>query len=95
MIGHLAKIFTTMVYTYISRWVETKGLRPKGHANFKRNHHTSDHIFTLNFIIEEAKAKKYKVYCCFVNFFKGIVPQYFLIYRVKVEVLQPWWRSFC
>lgn len=46
---------------------------------------TIDHIFTLTCLIDQAKAQKWQIYCCFVNFRKAFdtVPRERLFRRLQ------------
>jgi len=86
MVGHtLAKLFATALDIFIFEFIEAKKLQEKGQAIFRRNHCTYDYILTLKAIIEEAKANKCRVYCCFIDFIKAfdIVPRQLLLQRLK------------
>jgi hypothetical protein len=41
---------------------------PTGQADFRKGYKTIDHIFTLQAIVEEARQRSLKIYCCFVDF---------------------------
>jgi hypothetical protein len=62
--------------------VNTSG--PEGRPIFHLEYQTINHIFTLRAIIEEARHRSSKVYCCFVDFQKAfdIVPREALFQRL-------------
>jgi hypothetical protein len=60
----------------LSEWVGQHGLHAKGQARSHKNYCTTDQLFILRTLIEQNKAKKKPLYCCFVDFKKAsdIVP---------------------
>jgi hypothetical protein len=72
MIGPiLAKLFVMILDKRLSKWVEQHGLRAKGQAWFHKDYRITDQLFILQTLIEQSKAKKKPLYCCFVNFKKA------------------------
>jgi hypothetical protein len=67
----LAKLFTMILEKRLSKWVEQHGLRAKGQAGFHKDYRTTDQLFILRTLIEQSKAKKKPLYCCFVDFKKA------------------------
>lgn len=51
--------------------------RPRAKQDFAQ---TIDHILTLRAVIEEARHRSFKVYCCFLDFWKAFdsVPREYL-----------------
>ena len=43
-------------------------LRANGQAGFRKDHRTTDQLFTIKALINDAFANKRKLYCCFVDF---------------------------
>ena len=79
MIGHtFAKLYATALNTMLSNELDRRGCRAKGQAGFRADYQTMDHVFTLRAIIEEARHRSQKVYCCFVDFRKAFdyVPRF-------------------
>jgi len=86
MIGHIfAKLYAIVLNAMLSSEVDKKGCRARGMAGFRTNCQTLDHIFTLCAIIEEARHRSEKVYCCFVDFYKAFdfVPMIALFGRLR------------
>ena len=72
MIGHtMAKLFGAVLEAELSSYTEDEGLRAPGQASFRRAFSTIDHIFVLRCLIDGAKARKKRLYCCFVDFRKA------------------------
>ncbi len=73
----LAKLFVIIIDKRLNEWVEQHGLRVKGQARFRKDYRTTDQFFILRTLIEQSKAKKKPLYCCFVDFKKAfdIVPR--------------------
>jgi hypothetical protein len=61
----------------INQWAETNDLRVKGYASFKKDFRTTDNLFILRTLTEQARFQKKKLYTCFVDFKKtfDIVPR--------------------
>jgi hypothetical protein len=67
----LAKMFIMILEKRLSEWVEQHGLRAKGEAGFRKDCRTTNQLFILRTLIEQSKAKKKPLYCCFVGFKKA------------------------
>ena len=86
MIGHtLAKLYGAVIEPELSDYMETLNLCAPEQAGFRRAFSTIDHIFTLTCLIDQTKARKKKLYCCFVDFRKAFdtVPREWLFNRLK------------
>jgi len=66
----LAKLFVMILDKRLSKWAKQHGLRAKGQVGFRKDYHTTNQLFILRTLIEQNKAKKQPVYCCFVDFKK-------------------------
>lgn len=85
MIGHvMAKVYATVLEDRINDHAEMTGLRARGQAGFRREHSTLDHILTLRAMIEEARSRRQRLFCCFVDFRKAFdtVPRFRLFQRL-------------
>jgi hypothetical protein len=67
----LAKVFAMILESCISQWVETNDLRAKGQAGFRKDSRTTDNLFVLCTLTEQARFQKKKLYTCFVDFKKA------------------------
>jgi hypothetical protein len=86
MVGHtFSKLYATVLHMKLSKELDQRSLRARGQAGFRPAHQTIDHIFTLQAIIEEARHRSSKVYCCFVDFRKAFdsVPREALFQRLR------------
>ncbi len=86
MIGHtFAKLYVTTLNAMLSVELNRIGCRARGQASFQADYQTMDHSFTLWAIIEKARHKSEKVYCCFVDFRKAFdsIPRVALLERLR------------
>jgi hypothetical protein len=67
----LAKLFTMILDKRLSEWAKQHGLRAKGQAGFRKDYRTTNQLFILRTLIEQSKAKKKPLYCCFVDLKKA------------------------
>jgi hypothetical protein len=51
----LAKVFAMILESYISQWAKTNDLRAKGHASFRKDFRTTDNLFILRTLTEQAR----------------------------------------
>lgn len=71
-VGHtLARLYATVVNTRLTDWLEARGLRATGQAGFRQGYRTTENCFVLRALIERARAKGVKLYCCAVDFEKA------------------------
>ena len=63
-----------------SAWAEQMKCRAKGQAGFRKDFRTTDQIFVIQTLVQQAKQAKQKLYCCFVIFKKALnlVPRHTL-----------------
>jgi len=86
MVGHtFLKLYVTTLHMKFSCEIENRHLRSRGQTRFHPGHQTIDQIFTLWAIIEEARHRSSKVYCCFVDFWKDFdsIPREALFWRLR------------
>ena len=67
----LGKVFTALLNNRIVTFLENSHLIHESQIGFRKNRRTADHIFALRTIIDLAKAKSKKVFCCFVDLKKA------------------------
>jgi len=51
----LAKVFAMILVSRINQWAETNDLRAKGHASFRKDFRTTDNLFILRTLTEQAR----------------------------------------
>ncbi len=56
--------------SHISQWAETNDLCAKGQVGFEKDFRTTDNLFILRTLTEQARFQKKKLYTCFVDFKK-------------------------
>ena len=71
LLSCISKLFTAVLNQRINNYLETEEILQENQAGFRANYSTTDHIFTLNSIIEILRHSKKKVYCAFVDFSKA------------------------
>jgi hypothetical protein len=64
-------VFTLIFESCISQWAETNDLRAKGQVGFRKDFRTTDNLFILHTLTEQARFQKKKLYTCFVDFKKA------------------------
>ena len=81
----LAKLYVALMEEKLRDYMENLNLRELEQISFIRAFSTIYHIFTLRCLIDQAKARKKKLYSCFVDFRKAfdIVPRERLFDRLK------------
>ncbi len=81
----LAKVFVMILESRISQWADTNDLRAKGQACFRKDFRTTDNLFILRTLIEQARFQKKKLYTYFVDFKKAFdtVPRDLLWHVLK------------
>ncbi len=58
-------------------WAEESKCRARGQAGFRKDHRTTDQLFIIRTLLQQAAHAKRKLYCCFVDFKKAfdLVPR--------------------
>ena len=79
----LAKLYAMVLEARTSAWAEQMKCRAKGQAGFRKDFRTTDQIFVIQTLVQQAKQAKQakqKLYCCFVDFKKAfdLVPHHTL-----------------
>jgi hypothetical protein len=64
----LTKLFVMILDKRLSEWAKQHGLHAKCQVNFRKDYRITDQLFILRTLIEQSKAKKKPLYCCFVDF---------------------------
>ena len=64
----LGKLFTSLLNNRLKEYDETTHVIESCKAGFRKSHSTADNIFIIKSLIDIAKAKKSKLFGCFVDF---------------------------
>jgi hypothetical protein len=67
----LAKMFAMILESRISQWAETNDLHAKGQVGSRKDFMTTNNLFILCTLTEQARFQKKKLYACFVDFKKA------------------------
>jgi hypothetical protein len=67
----LAKVFVMILESRINQRAKTNDLRAKGQAGFIKDFRTTDNLFILRTLTEQARFLKKQLYTCFVDFKKA------------------------
>ena len=67
----LGKLFNTILYNRLQKETQANNILSPAQAGFRKDHRTSDHIFTLFTLIKKYIKKGKYLYTCFVDFRKA------------------------
>jgi hypothetical protein len=67
----MGKLYSATWTARLDRWAESKGLRARGQAGFRRGRGTPDQLFVLRHVLDTARVQKKTVYCAFIDFSKA------------------------
>ena len=67
----IGKLYATILDQRLSTWAEDVGVRAQGQAGFRRAFRTTDNMFLLRSLVDQARGKGEKLYACFVDFKKA------------------------
>ncbi len=71
-VGHiLGKLYALALNTRLTTWLEASGRRARGQAGFRPGRGTIDNCFILRALVERARSRGVRVYCCAVDFEKA------------------------
>jgi len=68
ILSHLGKLFTSVLNNRLNSFINENDILNESQAGFRAKYSTLDHIFALHTIIEMLRAKKRKLFCCYVDF---------------------------
>ena len=66
-----SKLFTSILNNRLTKFLEIHTALNENQAGFRQGYSTTDHIFTLNALIELFKSKKKRLFCTFIDFSKA------------------------
>jgi hypothetical protein len=64
----LGKLFTSILNNRINQFLNDNKILSENQAGFRANYSTTDHIFTLNLLINKLRSEKKKLFCSFIDF---------------------------
>ena len=67
----LGKLFTAILNNRLTKYLELHGTLDENQAGFRQGYSTTDHIFTLNSLLELFKYHKKTLFCTFIDFSKA------------------------
>jgi len=68
----ISKLFTLLLNTRLTAMCEEKEIISYNQIGFRKGFRTSNHVFTLKTLIDDAFHKKQKLYACFVDLKKSL-----------------------
>ena len=72
LLSLISKCYTSVLNKRLVTWAEENGKLSEAQAGFRKGYSTTDHIFTLNAIVEKSLSKRGgKLYTCFVDLKKA------------------------
>ena len=71
LLSCVSKLFTSVLNTRLSTFLDRNNMLSENQAGFRSGYSTTDHVFTINSLIELFKFHKQKLYCCFIDFSKA------------------------
>lgn len=76
----LSKLYAMVLEARATAWAEQSKSRAKGQAGFRKDFRTTDQLFIIRTLLQQAAHEKRRPYCCFVDFKKAfdLVPRDFL-----------------
>ena len=64
----LAKLYVMVLEARASVWAEHRKCRAKGQAGFRKDSRTTDQVFIIQTLMQQARQSKRKLYTCLVDF---------------------------
>ena len=71
LLSVVGKLFTSCLNYRLNLYVENVGLLGEEQAGFRSNYSTTDHIFTLNSLVQLYLKNKKRLYCAFIDYAKA------------------------
>jgi hypothetical protein len=81
-----------MLADRFTHYTEALGLRAQGQAGFRPNFGCSDQIFTLRAVVERQRARRQRLYVCYVDFKQAFdrVPRHLLWGKLERVGITGW-----
>ena len=71
LLSVIGKLFTSCLNHRLSYYVESVGLLGEDQAGFRKGYSTTDHIFTLNSLVQLYLKNNKRLYCAFIDYAKA------------------------
>ena len=68
ILSWFSKLFTSILNNRLTTFLDTYEILHENQAGFRKAYSTTEHIFTLNSLLELLRAHKKKLYCAFIDF---------------------------
>ena len=81
----LGKLFCQILNSRISEFLEQSDSLVKEQAGFRKTYRTTDHIFILKKLVDNAMKTRNRLYCCFVDFQKAFDNVWHEVLLVKLN----------
>jgi hypothetical protein len=99
----IGKLFCMLINNRLMNKVEAEGIISPSQIGFRKGKRTSDHVFVLKCIIEEAKARRQPVFSCFVDLKKafdtvwrgGLFYKLMSYYKISAKYCRMFKNMYC
>ena len=71
LVSCFSKLFTSILNSRLNTYLEEFEILHENQAGFISSYSITDHVFVLHSLLEILKARKVKLFCCFVGFRKA------------------------
>ena len=68
LVSSLGKLFTSIINNRLKDYAEKYELLSWSQEGFRKHHSTVDNLFIIKSLIDIVKARKQKLFCCFIDF---------------------------
>ena len=87
----LSKLYAMVLEARATAWAEQSKSRAKGQAGFMKDLCTTDQLFIIRTLLQQAAHEKRRLYCCFMDFKKAfhLIPRDILWNLLKKNVKDP------
>ena len=68
LVSSLGKTFTSIINNRLKTYAENYDLISWSQAGFRKHHSTTDNLFIIKCLIDIVRARKKKLFCCFIDF---------------------------
>lgn len=71
LLSCLGKLFAAILNNRVTQFLKISNILNENQAGFRATYSTSNHVFTLKFLIDKIRSQRKKLFCCFVDFFSA------------------------